>query len=99
MSCLCLPHIFTQMIVMEMIICLRLHIKKGVTTQLHVEDANGEMFYSLLVDGGEERDRELEWGDIQPLVDQILGGFTWRSLGLKSSRGIHENIIYWVQRV
>lgn len=46
MSCLCLPHIFTQMIVMEMIICLSLHIKRReASPQLSVWDANGEMLY------------------------------------------------------
>lgn len=47
MSCLCLLHIFTQMIVMEMIICLSLHIKKEAVPQLSVSDANREMFYGL----------------------------------------------------
>lgn len=47
MSCLCLLHIFTQMIVMEMIICLSLHIKKEAVPQLSVWDANREMLYGL----------------------------------------------------
>lgn len=47
MSCLCLLHIFTQMIVMEMIMCLSLHIKREAAPQLSVWDANREMFYGL----------------------------------------------------
>lgn len=35
------------MIVMEMIMCLSLHIKRGAAPQLSVWDANREMFYGL----------------------------------------------------
>lgn len=45
MSCLSLLHIFTQTIVMEMIMCLSLHIKREAVSQLSVWDANREMFY------------------------------------------------------
>lgn len=41
MSCLCLLHIFTQTIVMEMITRLSLHIKREASLQLSVWDANG----------------------------------------------------------
>lgn len=47
MSCLCLLHIFTQMIVMEMIMRLSLHIKRNAAAQLNVLDANRMMFYGL----------------------------------------------------
>lgn len=42
MSCLCLLHIFTQMIVMEMIICLSLHIKRDTAPWLSDWGANRE---------------------------------------------------------
>lgn len=47
MSCLCLLHIFNQMIVMEMIMRLSLHIKREAAPQLSVWDANRDMFYGL----------------------------------------------------
>lgn len=47
MSCLCLLHIFTQTIVMEMIVWMILHTEGEASPQLSVWDANREMFYDL----------------------------------------------------
>lgn len=47
MPCFCLLHIFTQMIVMEMIMCLSMHIMREASPKLSVWDANTEMFYGL----------------------------------------------------
>lgn len=56
MSCLCLLHIFTQTIVMEMITHLSLHIKREASLQLSVWDAKWGDVY------GQRHRVESKWG-------------------------------------
>lgn len=69
MSCLCLLHIFTQTIVMEMITHLSLHIKREASLQLSIWNANsrGDVYG--------QRHRAERWGradDMASLWSQHL---------------------------